>query len=160
MMTETDLGRITKTLRREAAFIAQLAARELASQVGPGSLPEAMALDVPDGEIPLSGRVSGLDSMDEVALMVQEGFQRFSHVVALSVLVDEPGLIADDLYWLKRLYTARQLRLGDMAALQGMVQAYVGACALVLDDSEHRIVQDVVARALALMWQEGERSSD
>jgi hypothetical protein len=83
--------------------------------------------------------------------MVVDGFRRLGNVVAVSVLVDEPGLIADDLMWLERMGRALALPLGDREYVQRLVHTYVSACALVLGGDDLRYVEDITERALRLL---------
>jgi hypothetical protein len=72
-------------------------------------------------------------------------------VVALSVLTDEPGLIADDMRWLARMFGARNLSpdTGNWAAV--LLRTYVEACDTVLPGDASATVRDVVERAILLL---------
>ena len=86
-----------------------------------------------------------------LAEMMRNGYERLGPVVALSVLTDEPGLIADDMRWLARMFAARDMHLGgdDWAAV--LLRTYVDACASVLPAGSSGPVRDVVERAISIL---------
>ncbi len=88
---------------------------------------------------------------DEASAMLQDGFRRLGGVVALGVLVDEPGLIVDDLRWLQRIFSARDIQISGPAWFGNLLAAYIKGAASVLQSGEMLLVSDVVERAMATL---------
>ena len=137
---------ITQTLQREVDYVAEHATRELMQRWS-----MAMSGDRPAGvEQAMAGLQGGLEgpqNADELVSMVEAGYRKLGGVVALSVLVDEPGLIADDMHWLERMFGARKLHPEAPAWQDLLLDAYVQACGSVLAEDQVEIVRDVVGRA-------------
>ena len=151
-MLQPDGRRIADVLQRNfLSYIAESAAKAL----GPLSLQEwatapqtavrTYAEAAPYGDAPAPR------SQDEATRMIVDGFRRLGNVVSVSVLVDEPGLIADDLMWLERMGSALALPLGDRTYVERLVHTYVSACGLVLDGDDLKQVENIVERALAML---------
>ncbi len=153
-MVEPGRLNIARLLQREADYVASLAAQDLVSKwemdrlLGKAS-PGAYR-DTPG----LHGKVSGPTSLDEAVRMMQDGYRRLGSVVALSLMVDEPGLIADDLQWLKRMFGARNMEPGGPVWMETLLDSYVRACESVLSDGEVETVRSVTQKALDLIGED------
>ncbi|MEO8288334.1 MAG: hypothetical protein ABI670_18070 [Chloroflexota bacterium] len=86
---------------------------------------------------------------DEALSMMRNGFTYLGGVVGMSVLVDEPGLIIEDMQWLKRMFGARQMvpETHDWDGL--LLRTYAGACRSCLAPEEMDLLQDIIERAIA-----------
>jgi hypothetical protein len=137
---------IAGTLKREADFVAEHAARDLIQRWSEGLASRKPGAGEP-GAAGLQGGTEGPSNADELMRMMQAGYQKLGGVVALSVLVDEPGLIVDDMRWLDRMFGERNMHPAVSSWQDLLLEAYVQACGAVLNDEESRLVRDVVDRA-------------
>ncbi|MBF6612005.1 MAG: hypothetical protein IVW55_02640 [Chloroflexi bacterium] len=150
-MSDSERYKIAKTLQREATYVAQLAEKNFAENASVNASVPAYTMGA-FGDIPgLEGSVHGPVDRDEVRAMMQDGFRRLGGVVALSVLVDEPGLIVDDLQWLARIFSARQMEIRDPMWFDDLLTAYVKGAAAVLQSGDVPLVAGVVERAMAAL---------
>src|SRR5438045_511556 len=101
-MNHADRRKITEALLRENDSVAEAAASEagarFTSQLSNGSLRSTL----PD--------------------MLNEGFIHLGGALSLGVLVDEPGLLADDLDWLRRMLGVHGMQL-DLPLLDVLVRS-------------------------------------
>jgi hypothetical protein len=148
-MNDTARRKITETLQRDLDRIADLAAARLLSQLGNSGLPDSWAPSISGDASSSRGQVASQGSPDEGLHIIKEGFARFGGVLSLSVLVDEPGLVADNLDWLDRMMGARSMQLGaPMAAL--LTTSYIDACSTFLEPADIEILDDQIARAMLI----------
>src|SRR4051794_10488922 len=126
-MNDTGRRRTTETLQRELDHIAEAATARLLSQMGSSGFPGTGLPSKSGDSSGAHGKAERSESPNEAFHMVREGFVRLGGVLSLSVLVDEPGLLADDLDWLARMMGARSMRLGaPMLAL--LMSSFIDAC--------------------------------
>jgi hypothetical protein len=147
MVTQFDRSKLNRVLQRESQRVARAATETLLPYMERALMP-VRASNARGG---LEGRASISTDPDEMALMMEDGFRRLGALVGFSVLVDEPGLIADDLIWLRDMLGGRGVRKLSHGWLENMMHVYVGACANVLDEEELRMVRETTERALALL---------
>src|SRR5437016_4491725 len=125
-MNDADRRRIAEALQRENDSVARAAASEanarFTSPLGHGSLRSQL----PD--------------------LLREGFAHLGGALSLSVLVDEPGLLADDLDWLVRMLLARGMNL-DPPMIDLLLQSYLDACSTILEAEEIEALRDLIDRA-------------
>jgi hypothetical protein len=86
---------------------------------------------------------------ERVAEMVVDGFKRLGPVVGLSVLADEPGLIVDDMAWLRRAFGTRNMVPPVPGWEAQLLRAYEAACSEFLPPENSTLIHDVIERAVA-----------
>jgi hypothetical protein len=152
-MDDANRRRITETLQREADRIAEVGASEararIISQVSNGSL-RSQAAGIGDRAV---GRqrsphqqAGTRDSRSPLPDLLKEGLAQMGGALSLGVLVDEPGLLADDLHWLRRMLGARGMQL-DPPVIDLLLRSYLDACSSFLDAEEIEALDDLIARA-------------
>lgn len=144
-MPEVDLQRVAAVLRREEAVIARSATQLLYSQ---SALSEEGA-EAGSSAVRLGMNEVGAGGGDETEEMASEGFRRLGRVVALSLLVDEPRLISDDIGWLVRLTGSSSLPESDPSWFKRLLTAYLQACEPFLHGDEWHALMEVVEKSLA-----------
>jgi hypothetical protein len=151
-MTDHDRAEVCKTLQREADTLANLAAASLEQkwmhQFAAVHASESAERGAQTGP---GDRANHARDVEQMSSSMREGFVRLGSVVALSVLVDEPGLIADDIYWLTRMFGARQLAFNGDDWAADLLHSYTDACASLLPDTMCAPVRESVERALVLL---------
>src|SRR5689334_4028500 len=110
-MNDADRRKVTEALQRDVDRIADAAVSEARA-----------------GFVSRPGNGPGWSPAPEA---LREGFVHLGGTVALAVLVDEPGLIADDLSWLRRMMGARGMQL-DPPTIDLLFQSYLDACSSIL----------------------------
>ncbi len=154
-MPEPSHRRIADTLQRNVDYIATCAAESLgtlAPEQWGRAAQEVAREPIPSGRhrAGLGGEVTIPPTQDEAAMMIVDGFRRLGKVVAVSVLVDEPGLIADDLTWLEHMFGSLGLTRMDSTFVQHLARTYVSACGNVLSGDDLLAVETLVERALEM----------
>ncbi|HET9494848.1 MAG TPA: hypothetical protein VFR15_11515 [Chloroflexia bacterium] len=86
---------------------------------------------------------------ERVAEMVVDGFKRLGPVVGLSVLAEEPGLIVDDMTWLHRAFSTRNMAPPIPGWEAQLLRAYESACSDILPAEDCTLIHDVIERAAA-----------
>ena len=147
MTAQIDRPKINLALQRESQTIARAATQTLLPYMERALEPVRASSSVRGP----GNQVSHWTDPDELASSMEEGFRRLGALVGFSVLVDEPGLIADDLLWLRDLFRARGVRKLSQGWIENIVHVYVSACANVLGEGELRLVRETTGRALALL---------
>ena len=125
-MNDAARRKITEALQRENDSVAEAAASEANARFISPLSNGCLQSTLPD--------------------LLKEGFVHLGGALSLGVLVDEPGLLADDLDWLRRMLGARSVQL-DPPMLDLLVQSYLDACASFLGAEEIEAFADLVARA-------------
>lgn len=146
-MADSDIRKIADILQRNASYLAGVAARSLVPNL-PAPWDGSKSVDTQVQATGLTGQESPPWGQDEVASMVQSGMMRFGKVLALSILVEEPGLLADDLKWLVDMFKPRAALMANRAWLDRLSQAYVAACEPLLDTGQLKVVTQTVECAL------------
>ena len=152
-MNDAGRRKITEALQRENDSVAEAAASEararIISQVSNGSL-RSQAAGIGDRAV---GRqrsphqqAGTRDSRSPLPDLLKEGFVHLGGALSLGVLVDEPGLLADDLDWLRRMLGVHGMQL-DLPLLDVLARSYLDACSSFLDAEEIEALDDLIARA-------------
>lgn len=150
-MTDQERAEVCKLIQREADKLASHASRtleqmwlaNLTGRPAAETVPESAA-SRPD----LPGKPDTAPKADELTAMLRDGFVRLGSVIALSVLVNEPGLITEDLLWLSRMFSARNISVGgDWTA--DLLRTYAAACADVLPAASCEPIRETIEAALA-----------
>ena len=151
-MADSQRAEVCKALEREVAALASVAASSL-QQKWSAWLPPLAEDGTAGPGIALgsSGGAHGPYTAAELAEMMRNGYERLGPVVALSVLTDEPGLIADDMRWLARMFAARDMHMGGDDWAAALLRTYVDACASVLPEGLSGPVRNVVERAISIL---------
>jgi hypothetical protein len=149
-MKDTARRKITETLQRDLDRIADVAAARLMSQLGDSGLRDSWGLSNSGDVSGSRGQVVSKGSPDEGLYIIKEGFARFGGVLSLSVLVDEPGLIADDLDWLVRMMGAMSMQLGAPTVAL-LTTSYIDACSNFMESGDVDILNDQIARAIQII---------
>jgi hypothetical protein len=153
-MTDAERHNITTTLQDDANPIARGAALiffgRMNELIAAGQHSPLPFREVKGGH----GLIVEDAGPDEAMRMVQEGFARLGGVVALAVLVDEPGLIADDMHWLKRMLGARQQNINYAIMFDMLLQSYVEACSQFVEEDQVAVIEDTVRRAKAILGED------
>jgi hypothetical protein len=151
-MTDHDRAEVCKTLQRESDTLANLAAASLEQkwmhQFASVHASDSAGRGVQTGR---GARPDSAQNVDELTSMLREGFVRLGRVISLSVLVDEPGLIADDIHWLARMFGARQIAFNEDDWAAELLRSYTDACASLLPDTMCASVRESIERALVLL---------
>ncbi len=163
-MDEAYRHRITGILQSEAEVIALAATAIFTSDwvkaVGSESTPPFIFQEAPSQETTdAHDRLRATQNLGEIQYMIRDGYVRLGGVIALSVFTDQPGLIADDLRWLRQMFSARNIPVPFPAMFEVLLRSYVRACAKVLGPEEVRIVTGTVERAREILEQEMEGHS-
>ena len=87
--------------------------------------------------------------VERLAEMANDGFKRLGPVIGLSVLADEPGLILDDMAWLRRAFATRNVAPPAPDWEVQLLEAYAAACDEVLSARHTAAIHDIVDRAAA-----------
>src|SRR3954454_7035915 len=145
-MVDVTRRKTTETLQRDLDRIAAEAAAGFMSRLGDAAVAVDFAPMLGRSAV-AHGRARPPDNSDEAFHMVREGFARLGGVLSLCVLVDEPGPLADDLDWLRRMLGARSMPLGPQL-LDLLMTSYLEACFPFLQPVELDLVRDQVTRAL------------
>ncbi len=147
-MPEAGGKRIWELLRRDETVIAREAARLFIQQVRSGSEGWRGGPPVPGGSSSAStASVPAVGSADEAEAIVADSFQRLTSVVALSLQVEEPRLVSEELQWLERsvgAHFANAPRADYLGLLQGSFSA---ACRTSLSDEHCRALEELLAQA-------------
>jgi hypothetical protein len=141
---------VVKALQQHAGTIARDASSDLRIEWSAiFSVPQT-ASSVPDAS-GLEGSQVPLEAGDEMLGMMRNGFTHLGGVVGMSVLVDEPGLIIEDMQWLKRMFGARQMvpPIQDWDGL--LLRTYAEACRSCLAPEEMVLLQDIIDRAISTL---------
>jgi hypothetical protein len=139
-MTDQHTRELLAQMRRHGDQIAQSAAERIVdawrgvttSSGGPNSAPAAEAAE----------RIAGL---------IFDGYRRLGPVVALSVITGEPGLIVDDIAWLRRGLGARVMPPGVPGWEARLLEAYTAACCEVLPAEDCVAVRETIERAISTL---------
>jgi hypothetical protein len=156
-MPDSQRAEVSKALEREVATLANVAASSLQEKWSAWLPPLAEdGTAGPGTATGSSGGAHGAYTAAELAEMMRNGYERLGPVVALSVLTDEPGLIADDMRWLARMFAARDMHLGgdDWAAV--LLRTYADTCDSMLPEGLSGPVRDVIERAISILDGEAE----
>lgn len=145
-MDETGRVKIATTLQKQSDVVALRSSQLLFARWGENTQMGSTAATRPVS-IPQNG-AKGAEDRDELSGMMRDGFRRLGGVIALSVMVDEPGLIVDDMQWLKRLFGARRFTPPDPGWISLLLASYVEATGTVLAPEEVESVRAVAGRAL------------
>ena len=148
-MDAADRRRIAETLQREFDRIAEAGATRFLSQLSSGSL----RLQGPGTRDRVAGRhrsphqQAGIRAPQyPISDLLKEGLTQVVGTFSLGVLVDEPGVLADDLDWLRRMLGARGIHL-DPTMLDLLLRSYLDACSSLLEPQDIEALDDLVARA-------------
>ena len=149
-MSDVDRRKVTGVLQREADRITLDATAHFETRMRGDTPGEGITF-------PFAGQSGGhvvtevAAGPDEARSMLREGFQRLGGVVSLAVLVDEPGLIADDLQWLKRMLGARKMLFDYSVMFDLLLDSYLQACMPLLSPPEIGVIRDSFAQAKDLL---------
>lgn len=140
---------VSKTLEREANTLANVATATLAQRwishaVAPTSSFPAPTSGLSEGNSPSWNR-------DELNSILRDGFVWLGSVIGLSIVVDEPGLIADDVRWLTRMFGARQISINSEAWVEELLHSYATACETTLPAEMCAPVHESIKDALQLL---------
>jgi hypothetical protein len=138
-LAEAERRRLTTKLEAERGIIAERAARLLV---------DSWSSRRPRDE---SLTPSNPATAAEALGMFEEAFRQMGGVLSLSVLVDEPQLLTDDMQWARRMLEAREIPLSDREWMGVFLGAFVRAAEGSLTPREIAAVQHQVDRALAGM---------
>src|SRR3954453_15834442 len=148
-MVDVTRRKTTETLQRDLDRIAAEAAAGFMSRLGDAAVAVDFAPMLGRSAV-AHGRARPPDNSDEALHMVREGFARLGGVLSLCVLVDEPGPLADDLDWLRRMLGARSMQVGA-PMIELLMRSYIEACSRFLGPGEVDLLQDQIGRAMNIM---------
>lgn len=83
---------------------------------------------------------------DEAQAIVGDSFQRLASVVALSLQVDEPRLLSEELQWLAETLGAR-FRADSLSQPDLLSRSFIGACSTSLSKEECDVLADWFSHA-------------
>lgn len=129
-MPDADRKQISDLLRRNEARIAREAARLFARRAQPG-------------------HDSYGATSDEAEAILADGFQRLAGVVALSLQVDEPRLVSEELQWLEWNVGARFDTVPAAPHLDLLADCFSEACRNSLTTEDCDLLREVFAQARA-----------
>jgi hypothetical protein len=143
-MPEAARKRIADQLRRGALAVARDAARLFLQQLQLDAQTSAAAVE---GAPAATSLVLGQGRSDEAEAILADGFERLVGVVALSLLVDEPRLVSEELQWLDSSVGTRFEGVPGATDLDRLVASFAGACRLFLGSDDGDILDDWLAQA-------------
>lgn len=123
-MPDAVRKRIAELLRREDLPLAREAAR--------------LFLQREDLGAPVSG--GDRNESDEAQAVLSDSFQRMASVVALSIQVDEPRLLSEELQWLARTLSGRFLA-DSVSQVDLLSLSFTGACTRSLSHEECNLIE-------------------
>lgn len=138
-MTDPHRTHIYNALERESYTLANLAATTLEQQWLPhlSTYPSQA-----------SGRLQKTVVQDDLRSMLRDSFLWIGSVTALSILVDEPGLIAEDAHWHVKMFGVQNMSHNYADWIEDLLRTYANACATVLPETTYSSVHDTIERAL------------
>lgn len=162
-MVDAQKIEVARAIQREsdklAAMSARLLAQSFAQHFAGGQQGQPPATAPEHDPTGLAGNERGPQNADEMIEMARNGFVRLGSVLALSVMVDEPGLIADDMRWLTRLFGARNVGMPTPGWLSLLLRTYADACDAVLTPEMSAQARDMVERSIVLLEADAEQQS-
>jgi hypothetical protein len=145
-MPEAALKKIGDLLRREAPAIARDAASLFLQQLHLDAQTSAAAVE---GAPAATSLVPAEGKSDEAEAILADSFERLTGVMALSLLVDEPRLLTEELQWLDRSVSTRFEGVPGATGLERLIDSLSGACRQVLGSDDSDILADWLAQAHA-----------
>lgn len=131
-------------LRRESDHIARIATEltlgdeSEAAAAGALGQPQGLRSVLPEGV-----------TADEAGAMLQDSYRRLGQVVAFSLGVEEPEIIADHMRGMAGLRKEPLVSMGGPGLLPALLQCYLQATTEVLSPDQQALVQSAVASAIA-----------
>jgi hypothetical protein len=136
--------RIGDLLRQQAPAIARDAAGLFLQQLQLDA--QTLAAGV-EGAPATTSLVLPVGGSDEAEAILADSFQRLLGVLALSLLVDEPGLASEELQWLDRSVGARFEGVPGASGPERLIDALSGACRHFLGSDDSDLLDAWLAQA-------------
>lgn len=143
-MPEAPRKRIGDQLRREAPAIARDAASLFLRQ---------LQLDVQTSAAQVEGAPAATSLVlaegrsDEAEAILADSFERLTSVMALSLLVDEPRLVSEELQWLDRTVGTRFEGVPGTSGPDRLIDSLSGACRRLISSEDSDIIDVWLAQA-------------
>ncbi len=130
-MPDAARKRISDLLRRDDALIAREAARLFARHI------HLLGESSPGAE----------SRRDEAGAILADSFQRLCGVVALSLRVEEPLLVSEELQWLERSVGAQFETPPGTSPIDLLIDSFSGACHKLLSGDDCVMLDEVLVQA-------------
>lgn len=143
-MPEAPRKRIGDQLRREAPAIARDAASLFLQQLHLDAQTSASGVE---GGPAATSLVLAEGRSDEAEAILADSFERLTGVMALSLLVDEPRLVSEELLWLDRTVGTRFEGVPGTSGPDRLIDSLSGACRRLIGSDDSDIIDDWLAQA-------------